>query len=287
MSHLYAHPVLAPWLSDYRPPALFAIEIGESVLANLSADQISVPIRYELHSPILETMVSRGSAAFAVLVTSPRTMVRELYRHPESSDRLVEVVLTMSNYAYDIELTPYVITTGNVGLPITDEHDPEFHEAGRTEFALPSGAVLAIGDGARLSNSMDRVTSIIDIVTSSQVGPGHFLVDYEDTRIKVLVNPGDQHTLKTMRTGSAIARATLYPGLYLHAVAGAIERLSERRDTEWAAVLVSVLRKQGVGELASDQLDELREDAYIHAQSLLEAPLGHLLRAFDEEGDDS
>ena len=28
----------------------------------------------------------------------------------------------------------------------------EFHEAGRSEFALPAGAVLAIGDGVRLSN---------------------------------------------------------------------------------------------------------------------------------------
>ena len=284
MSQLFAHPVLAPWLSDYVQPASFAIQTGATIPADLLADQLSVPITYQLQCFTLESMISRGSASFAVLAASPRTMIRELYTCCDSSTRDEMVVLRMSDFAHDITLTPYVVSTEDVVLPVTNEQDDEFHEAGRTEFALPAGAVLAIGDGVRLSHDQGNVTSIIDIVASSRVAPGHFMIDYEDTRIKVLVHPDDQHPLNTMRTGSPIAKATLHPGLYLHAVVGAISRLSEHRDSAWASVVASALERHGLGGLEDDRLVE---DSHIHAQSLLEAPLGHLLKTFDETVDDN
>ena len=284
MSQLFAHPVLAPWLSDYIPPASFAMETGESVPADLSADKISVPITYDLQCGTLEFMISSGFASFAVLVTSPRTMVRELYRHSDFGTRHETVVLTMSHFAHDISLTPYITSTREVELTVTDEHDAEFHEAGRSAFPLPAGAVLAIGDGVRLSNRIDNVTSIVDIVGSDHVEPGQFMLDYEDTRIKVLVNRGDQRALKTMRTGSPIARATLHPGLYLHAIVGAISRLSEHRDTAWASVVASALEGEGIDVFDGDRLVD---DAHLYAQKLLESPLGHLLSSFEEARDDN
>ena len=284
MSQLFAHPVLAPWLADYIPPSSFAMETGESVPADLDANQISVPLTYDLQCSSLESMISKGTASFAVLVTSPRTMVRTLHIHSDSSTCEETVVLAMSDFAHDITLTPYVTTTQDLNLPVTDEHDDEFREAKRTEFSLSAGAVLATGNGVRLSSNLDNVTSIIDIVASRHVEPGQFMLDYEDTRIKVMVNVGDQRALKTMRTGSQVARATLYPGLYLHAVVGAIERLSDHRDTAWASVVKSALESQGIEDLDDDRVVEY---AHIHAQKLLEAPLGHLLRTFSEVGDDN
>ncbi|MDE0554747.1 MAG: hypothetical protein OXI24_11055 [Candidatus Poribacteria bacterium] len=190
----------------------------------------------------------------------------------------------MSDFAHDITLTPFVTTTRDVKFPVTDEHDVEFHEARGAEFALSAGAVLATSDGVRLSGNLDKVTSIIDIVASYSVEPGQFMLDYEDTRIKVLVNAEDRHALKTMRTGSPIARTTLYPGLYLHAVIGAIARLSDHRETAWGSVVASALEELGLADLDNDHLVEY---AHIYAQQLLEAPLGHLLSAFCEAGDDS
>ena len=284
MSQLFAHPVLAPWLSDYLQPASFGVATGESVPADLSSDQISVPIRYELQCTTLESIISTGCASFAVLVTSPRTMIRELYMHRGESARGAMVLLRMSDFAHNITLTPYITSTEETVLRVTDEHDVEFHEAGRTQFTLPSGAILAIGDGVRLSNDPGHVTSIIDIVASRRVATGEFFLDYDDTRIKVLVNPGDQRALRTMRTGSAIARAALYPGLYLHAVVGAISNLSDHRDSAWAHVVSSALESQGIGVLDDDRLVD---DAHIHAQKLLEAPFGHLLGEFSKALDDN
>ena len=227
-------------------------------------------------------MVKSGSASFAVLAASPRTMVRQLYQHRDTSTSDEVVALRMSDFAHDITLTPFITATHSVVLPVTDEHDREFHEAGRTEFELPAGAVLAVGDGIKLSSDQGNVTSIIDIVASSRIEPGQFMLDYEDTRIKVLVNSDDQPALKTMRAGSPIARATLHPSLYLHAVVGAISNLSERRDSAWASVVASALESHGI-----DVEDErTAQDAHIHAQKLLEGPLGHLLTTFAETGND-
>ena len=284
MSHIFAHPVLAPWSSDYTPPTSFNLETGDSVSADVSTDQISIPIKFQLRSNTLETLVSEGSASMAVLVTSPRTMVRELHQPKNASTGENQLVLPISNYAHDITLSPYITSTQTMRLPLTAEHNIEFHETGLTEFVLPPGAVLAIGDAIKLSNGMDTVTSIIDIVPSPKVEPGQFILDYEDTRIKVLVNVEDQRALKTMRTGSPIARATLFPALYLHAVVGAISTLHHHKDTAWASVIATALENHGLGTLDNDQLVE---EAHKHAQELLEAPLGQLLRTFAEVLDDN
>lgn len=284
MSQVFAHPVLAPWSSDYIPTASFSMESGESVPADLLTDQLSIPISYDLQCATLETMISEGSASYVALATSPRTMVRQLYQHRDSGTPDEVVVLRMSDFAHDITLTPYITSTKSVVLPVTGEHDREFHEAGRMQFALPAGSVLALGDGVKISSDDGNVTSIIDIVASSRVDPGQFMLDYEDTRIKVLVNPVDQSALKTMRTGSPIARATLYPGLYLHAVVGAITRLSEHKDTAWASVVASALERHGLSDIEDDRTVQ---DAHIHAQKLLEAPLGHLLTTFVETNNDN
>ena len=284
MSQIFAHPVLSPWSSDYVQPASFAMETSESVPADLSTNELAVPITYRLECLTLESMLSRGLASYAVLVTSPRTMVRQFHKGGSPNLRDGRIVLRMSDFAHQITLKPYVIATKQVILPVTDEHDVEFHEAGRTEFKLPSGAILAMGHGVRLSNDVGNVTSIIDIVPSRRVTAGQFMLDYEDTRIKVLVNPKDERALKRMRTGSPIARATLHPSLYLHAVAGAIAKLSEHRDSAWASVLVSALESKGLGSLDYEQMGE---EPHIYAQMLLEAPLGYLLKMFDETSDDS
>ena len=283
MSHLFAHPVLATWLSDYASPAYFGISVGQYIPADVSADRLSVVVEYQLHCATLGALVGDGHATFATLTTSPRTMFRQLHVHSTENDHETSLSLKMSDFAHDITLTPYVIATRDVVVPVTGEHDVEFSQAGRTEFELPPGAILAVGDGIRLSNNDQSVTSIIDIVSSSRVEPGQFLLDYEDTRIKVLVSREDQAGLNTMRAGSPIAKATLFPGLYLHALVGGISRLSYYRDSAWATVIYAALEKNGIHE--EDQ-ERLTENAQGYAQKLLDSPLGQLLYTFNEVSND-
>ena len=283
MSHLFAHPVLAPWLSDYQPPAYFGISAKNYIQADVVADQLLVVVEYQLQCATIEALIGGGDAAYATLATSPRTMFRELHTHSIQDHHETSLSLTMSDFAHDITLTPHVIARKDVVVPVTNEHDVDFSLAGRTEFELPSGTVLAIGDGIRLSNNDQSVTSIIDIVSSARVEPGQFLLDYEDTRIKVIVSREDQAGLNTMRAGSPIARATLFPGLYLHALVGGISKLSYHKDSGWAAAIYAALEKHGIYE--EDQ-ERLAENAQVYAQKLLDSPLGQLLHTFNEANDD-
>ena len=283
MSHLFAHPVLAPWLSDYPPPAYFGISTGDYVPADVVADRLSLVVEYQMQCATIEALIGCGNAAYATLATSPRTMFRELHTHSIQDHHETSISLTMSDFAHDITLTPYVIATTDIVLQVTNEHDVEFSQAGRTEFELPSGTVLAIGDAIKLSNTDQSVTSIIDIVSSARVEPGQFLLDYEDTRIKVLVSRQDQAGLNTMRAGSPIARATLFPSLYLHALVGGISRLSYYKDSAWATVIYAALEKNEIYE--QDQ-ERLAENAQVYAQKLLDSPLGQLLQIFNEANDD-
>ena len=283
MSHLFAHPVLAPWLSDYMAPAYFGVLVGQYVPADVAADRLSVEVEFQLQSFTLEPLVAEGLASYAMLATSPRTMFRALSVHHGLASNEASLSLRMSDFAHDITLTPYLVAMRDTILPVTDEHDSEFVQAGRTEFALPSGAILAVGDGIKLSNNEQNIASIIDIVSSSRVEAGQFLLDYEDTRIKVLVSRDDQAALNTMRAGSAIARATLFPGLYMHALAGGISRLSDHRDSAWASVIYAAMEKKGINDYEQERLTE---NAQHYAQMLLDSPLGQLLNTFNEAGND-
>ena len=269
-------------LTTHHPPTL-EFQQGTTSPADIVADRLSVPVEYQLKCATIEVLIRCGNAAYATLATSPRTMFRELHTHSIQDHHETSLSLTMSDFAHDIMLIPYVIATRNVVLPVTNEHDVEFTQAGRTEFELPSGAVLAVGDGIKLSNSDQSLTSIIDIVSSARVETGQFLLDYEDTRIKVLVSREDQAGLNTMRAGSPIARATLFPGLYLRALVGGISKLSYYKDSGWAAVIYAALEKNGIYE--EDQ-ERLAENAQAYAQKLLDSPLGQLLQTFNEANND-
>ena len=284
MSVLFAHPVLAPWTTDYVEPASFGIETDESAPADISADKILVPVTYRLDCPILSAMLAEARACYALLVSSPRTMVRQLHQNPNNETNNHAIELRISDFAQDITLTPYITTTQETALPIVDGFDPEIKASGRSEFALDAGAVLAVGDGVKIGSDLGHVTSIIDIVASRRVTPGHFMLDFEDTRVKILVYSGDRRALRTMRSGSPIAQSSLYPGLYLHAVTAAIAKIAEYTDSAWASVIRSALQRTGVDDMEDDRL---MEEAHIHAQTLLNAPLGHLLNVFGEANDGS
>ena len=94
MSHLFAHPVLAPWLSDYASPAYFGISVGQYIPADVSADRLSVVVEYQLHCATVEAFVGDGHAAFATLATSPRTMFRQLHVHSTENDHETSLPLT-------------------------------------------------------------------------------------------------------------------------------------------------------------------------------------------------
>ena len=282
MSILFAHPVLAPWTADYSDSSSYEIEATESAPANLQSDELSLRVGYRLISELLTRLVEESSAKFGTLVTSPHTMVRRFFPHGLEDGSESVLTMRLSDFSTDILLTPYIVANEDLRLPVTDEHDAEFRDAGLDGFDLSVGTVLAIGDGVKISNRTTALTSIVDIVGSRDLEPGRFELDYEDNRIKVFVNNADLPTLKTMRTGSDTAKRALYPSVYLPAITGALRNLISHPDQAWAPVVWTALERQGYTDVNEDTLNQ---DAEVIAQELMSNPLGLMLKAFVDAED--
>jgi len=70
---------------------------------------------------------------------------------------------------------------------------------------------------------------------------------------------------------------TLFPALYLHAIAEALRNLSDS-SAQWTGSLRTALEKKGIN--TDDQM--LNENAIVYAQELLNRPLGQMLAAFEK-----
>ena len=73
----------------------------------------------------------------------------------------------------------------------------------------------------------------------------------------------------------------LYSALYLPTVAEAVRSLPNYADRRWAVVLRNALEKQDI-DIDSDRL---KEEAFKHAQTLLNLPIGRSLAAFADAED--
>ena len=284
MSIVFAHPVLAPWTADYSNISAFEIEVSESAPANPHCDALSLRVSYRLTSQLLTHLVEDASAKIGTLVTSPHTMVRRFFPHNIEDGLTDMLTMRLSDFSTDILLTPYITASEDLHLPLTDEHDTEFKDTGLDGFDLSAGTVLAIGDGVKISNRNTALTSIVDIVSSRNLEPGIFELDYEDSRIKVFVANADLSTLRTMRTGSGTAKRSLYPSVYLHAIAGALRNLVSHPDQAWAPVVWTALERHGYTDLNEDALNQ---DAEVIAQKLMSNPLGLMLEAFVDAEEDA
>jgi len=82
------------------------------------------------------------------------------------------------------------------------------------------------------------------------------------------------------RSERDLIHASLFSGLYLHAITKAIAELPEHGDRRWAQTMLKRLEDKGV---QTDQAD-LQSQALHFAQLLMEQPLGkHMEAAFRED----
>jgi len=121
--------------------------------------------------------------------------------------------------------------------------------------------------------------SIIDLVQDKQVKDGEFKLDFEDVRIKIHLCPKDKSRIEALRKRGPTSQGmtTLFPALYLHAIAEALRNLSDS-SAQWTGSLRTALEKKGIN--TDDQM--LNENAIVYAQELLNRPLGQMLAAFEK-----
>ena len=267
------HPLLAPWTDDYGD-AEFIVTVPHAVLNN--GKQINLTIKYHLTSQLLQQSVSKGVAQYVGLLTCSKTFSRDTFVSDQADD---VQVLEAGNYANEIQLTPYVIATQHIEGFTSNELAEEFREIKPDGFSIPRGSILAVGDSTTITlEEGGSPYSVIDLVPDSTVENGSFVVDLDDNRIKIYVNPEDKKRIEAFRKRGEGSRemAVLFPALYLHAVTEALRGLEENPDRHWAQTMRAALERQGI----TDDQEGLKSRALRHAQKLMEMPMGTLLTAF-------
>ena len=264
------YPLLAPWTEDYEGCA-FGVDVPEAVLNN--GREVRVGLVFRLGSDTLRSLIERDDARYAVEVSCPRTFVRSTHQAFEQD----ELVLEAGDYADEILLTPYIVSTRVLEEFRSPEHASEWRDHRPDGFSVPIAGILAVGNSTRIILEDSGVTSVIDLVANSNVPDGTFNVQLDDERIKIHVPLAEKEKIEAVRTrrGSSVEFAALFPGLYLHAVAEGLRNLSEHQ-TRWAFTIRNALESAGHGDVDAELLSN---DALRYAQDLMEQPVGTFLAA--------
>lgn len=266
---LLPYPLLAPWTGDY-PDAEFGVNVPKAALNN--GREVSIDLAFQLSSESLLALVNSDNAGYAVDVSCPKTFVR----HTSRVTRNDKLVLKAGDYTEEILLTPYLIAMCPLEGFISPEHASEWRDHRPHGFSVPTAGILAVGNTTRIVLEDAGVHSVIDLVANTAVPEGSFDIRLDEDRIKIHVANKDKEKIEAVRIrrGSSVEFAALFPGVYLHAVAEALRRISEYEDTRWAFAVRNALESRGLCNIDSELL---KDDALSYAQALMQQPLGIFL----------
>ena len=273
------YPVLSPHNDDY-PGKAFGAVLPNTVLSN--GHQINLTLKYTLNSQTLLDFIDSGEAEYVSLVACSRTSARFSHHGRSAEDVLT---LDASDYAVSLDIAPYIVARKPISNFLSTEHHFEFKHLKADGYSVPSSGILAVGNPIRVDLDPNAgAESVFDLVPDSALSRGRFAVDMGNDHIKLLVNPEDKAEIERWRSQGSFGngQASLYPGLYLHAVTEALRNLGEFEEYHW----VSILRKtlEGKGLEVDPESTQLR--ALDYAQLLLENPLGKLLEALKSDDED-
>ena len=276
---LFPYPLLARWTDDYEGRN-FRVTL-EGTLSR--SGYINLGIRFECESEFLNRLIEQKKAQYELVVTCPATAARTVITSPYAET--VEG-LNAGDYSKELSSVPYIVTTEELRGFASPEHAAEFREAVPNGFAIAQGGILAAGVTVRTPlEAQSDAASVIDLVVNSHVPNGEMAVELNNDRIRIELSRQDKALVENLRTKSPNSRemTMLFSSLYLPTVAEAVRKLPESDYAEyrWAVVLRNALNRSGID--ADDE--SLRENAFAHAQKILNNPIGKAIVAHaDSEG---
>lgn len=268
----WPYPVLRPrHLGDDYPASEFQVEITcerhkESVVAVASAD-------YVLSDRYLLELVEQDKAAYVLLVRSPKTHVRKLFKASKATK--IEAEFT-GDIAGLVEFVPFLVSTAKIEEFSTSNWHPDYHGL---SFKLEPGSVLAIDDTKEFwVDSLDEapVGSIIDILEAEHED-GCWDASLQSELLQLHVSRGDYSRLMAARES---VRGTpeiqyLINGLYLpmliHVLHVADQDPEAYQHYRWFASLDARLHA-----IDAPKLGEPTPNRSHDAQRLFENPFGRI-----------
>ena len=236
---------------------------------------MSFTIKYNLTSRYLRSLVDDGSAEYVAILTCSRTGVREEYRTNQTDE---VYVVPAANYSRTIRIQTFVVAARSHQHFLSPEHTDEYVRYKPDGFAVPRGSILAVGNPKRIELEEGASPfSVIDLVANPKVTNGLFSLDYEEERIKIYVSPKDKQRIEAIRARglNSLEIATLFPGIYMHAISDALRLLDVYPSARWTNAITNALKKHNL----SCEPQIARTYAVEYAQKIMEKPVERLMTA--------
>ena len=265
------HPTLKPSGSDYETHIYFQAE-PVAIRSVAQTGHISIALKYSLNSDILCSLVEARAAHYHTLTECVSTELRESHT---SYDAAHTIRLDARQYRGQVLIKPFVIASQAIEKIANNDWVPRVRELLPNGAAVPSGAILAIGDEKSFdTDTTTELESYVEITPSQAVQRGRFKVDVSGQRIVILINPEDKPDIDRMRHDEDSLQ-TLYPSMYQRAIEEAVRfhRLEEHTDKRWAVRIADKMAEHG---LAADDPDILEANALDYAQEIMENPLSRI-----------
>ena len=282
------YPLLAPWTDDYPTVAPWS---GNDDSSGFRADtvqavmdsnrNINITVKYTLQSDFLKEMIVAGNAKYASVIFCSSTFKR-FTTSPSSGEDEDIFIAPAEDCKGALDLIPYVVSTSANNNFISEEHNEEFRLFNPEGYNIQPWSILAVGKTVRVDlDDSGNVLAAIDMVGDPSIPQGQFRVNLDENHIKIHVADDDKIKIDLLRGKefSHPGNAALFPAIYLHAITEALRNLSAHEDKLWHDTMRNMLAERGIN---SDD-EQIRDNALVHAQALMDDPIGNFIKAHSQD----
>ena len=259
---LIPHPILLPEGPDYINGCKFDMTTGDA--QHTMDGNIRIPITFALKSEFIHDLISKNKAKIIVLVKCSKTYKRMKI---EINGMEHQLTLPLSDYLDKITLLPYITATEAIESFKSAEHHDEFTGI---HIGVPAGAILARGSDSELTiDSLQTLNAAMQLMTNNKLEDGEYRFDVTDNYIKIYMNDETRRKVEILRKSK---KSRLYPSVYMAVLTYAMQNIEDNEDKKWAEALKKTLDEN---KIKID--DQLKENAYMHTQRLMEYPLKYMM----------
>lgn len=268
------HPILEDQGQDYQDHCKYGVPEKRYSL-RLEEDQVKIFLQHQLKCPSLEELVKNGQAQYATILRNRGGRQRVVHTSPIPEQR---IAIPKAEYPGQIFIEPNLTAAKPLLNWRAPDWNPDLYAVLPNGVNLEPGALLAIGASITCNtNQLLEAPSPIVMVQSNEVGPRHYF-DLHGDQIKIKLNRDAITAINQLRNNPQL-KETLFPlweKAFIHAL-GHCEQ-EEYRNYPWAKSLNAALAQESeldppLNPDREERQIQLRENAYLYAQTLLENPL--------------
>lgn len=261
-SKTFPYPVLRPYSDDYVEG-----EFQSTVSLTIEEGWVKVSCSYLTSSVELQQLITDQKAQFVSIVSCRDTYFRQTLRTGNSD---FEATISADDLRGEVFIDSYIVAIKEIKNFVSPDINPEFAQK---RFNFKAGEILAQEEAQAVYIERDLfrpISSVFELVKGDGLSGGEWRVSLEQDHVQISVSPSMKESIDNSRS-SSLVKSVLINSIYHSAVAHAIQQLKDGADfadLKWARVMLRQLHNQNI--------DLVKNDAYVIAQKLMKHPLSVL-----------